>query len=212
MSDQRSSNGRTSTSAAELRRLYALGCGGEDDITDEELVALAQGELDERVREKLLDRLLESPDAVARYQLLLAIRAGAPKAGASGRRPRYWAMAASIVVAVIASILLIPQPIDEVRVRGTSAEVAPTGMILLARPPVELRWATDGRTGRRQVTLFSEDAMPLWSVEIIAEGQYRLSDAERASIAAGGVFFWTVADTGGEEQGPYWFVVEPGAE
>ncbi len=214
MSDQRSSSEPGSSSADELRRLYALGRGGEDDIADEELVALIQGELNAEKREQLLDRLLESPDAVARYQLLLAIRDGAPVARVSSRRRQYWAIAASIVVAFVASILLIPQPIDEMRVRGAGAgsEVAPAGMARLTHPPTELRWAADGRAGSWRVTVFGEDAMPLWSVAIDAEGQYRLSDAELASFAAGGVFFWTVADAGGEEQGPYWFVVEPGAE
>jgi hypothetical protein len=191
----------------ELRRLYASSRRDHDGPDDETLVKLLEGRLNAAGRAHALEQLLESPDAAARYRVLLELRDAAPPSRRAARWQPFAAVAAGLLVTAMLGVLLVAPPLDEPRVRGGSEIASPAALEELSEPPLNLRWPTgDGATGAT-VAMFNESAKLLWEADVDSAGEYALDADERATLAGGGDFFWIVRVANGTELGPYWFRV-----
>lgn len=195
---------------AELRRLYALLGSDDQGPSDDDLLALIAGRLQGAEKNRVLEQLVESPDAVARYRLLLEIRDRAPAGRGSGVSRRNWAVAAALLAALSLSLLFIPAPVEEPRLRGSASAAHPAGMAKLMAPPERLSWPVPDGDSRAEVrvSMYDEAANPVWATVAEAQGNYVLTQAERLALADGGVYFWTVENSRGEEYGPYWFRID----
>ncbi len=201
------SDGTPPPGSDELRRLYALGRSDVEGPSDDELIALIEGRISAEERERLVDRLTDSPDAAARYRVLQDVHANAQALEAKQRSlTRYWPAAAAVVIALTASLLFLPAPIEEPRVRGFVTDAAPAGLIELNAAPAELTWPTGSVTPPYQLELYDENASLLWSESTSATGRLPLP-ASAHEVMPAGTYFWTVTDSRGRELGPYWFRV-----
>lgn len=191
----------------ELRRLYASSRRNYDGPDDDTLINLLEGRLDEAERAQALEQLLESPDAAARYRVLLELRDAAPPSRRAIRWQPVAAVAAGLLVTAMLGVLLVTPPIEELRLRGGSETASPAALEVLEEPPLKLRWPTDDDATGATVAMFDESASLIWEADVDSAGAYELDADERAALAGGGDFFWIVRVADGKELGPYWFRV-----
>ena len=198
---------------AELRRLYAKLGDGDGTPSDEELAALVVGELKGRERQRVVDQLIESPEAAARYRLLKQLH----KEAKLRRRHRPWhrpwrwpaAVAATAIIVVMAAVLLVPAPVEDLQLRGGSGGAFPTDMQTLTEAPGAMRWPASVGAVSVRVSLYDESATLVWETEAPNGNELTLDPAQREAMSGGGVFYWIATTRDDRELGPYWFRIDP---
>lgn len=191
----------------ELRKLYSELHAEQQGPTDDELVELLLGELDDSDRQVVVDRMLQSPEASERYRILKDLHRETKRNARKPRRFAPFAVAATVILG-IGIVLLRPIGDGTPPVRGGDSSASPSGYEELSEAPSNLQWHLTSARLPYSVSMFDESGTLLWQVDNLDAQTLTLSEVNRERLTAPGTFFWIVEDAGGTETGPYWFQID----
>lgn len=129
-------------------------------------------------------------------------------------RPSRWkamlplAAAACLIVAVVASGILLFDEVDYSQVRSVqdSADIEPVEGALLDVAPLTISWQSEHDALDRFI-LFDDHANRLWISDLTASARVELPESLRESLTSGR-YYWQVRSAGGDvTRGPYSFVL-----
>jgi hypothetical protein len=199
----------------------ACPAGGRDCPDADTFVALAAGTLDPARRDAVLDRVATCADCATALRVAidaasfardLARDAAAPAivtplpAPRRRRPPAVFALAASVLVAVGASSLLLRAPTPDA-VRGTTvAAVEPADGARLDRAPQRLAWACSAPAAVT-IELLDATGTQVWSGPTTACAIDLPAEA-RATLAAGDWLWLVRANNGAQLAGPWRFRID----
>jgi hypothetical protein len=185
-----------------------MGRGSAACPPDEELAALALGEVRGDARLALADHVVGCRRCAESHRTLLELHAAAGPA-----RARTWIAAASAAAAaaVLALSLSAPPPAPDasgdVRRGAAAAGVEPAPGGTLDRPPSRLRWPPQPGARGYQVRMYDATGDGLWSSTTLDVTLLELDGKATRPLEAGHAYFWTVEVVGrpGARLGPFWF-------
>lgn len=183
------------------------------------------GTLEPAERHRLADHLevCGACAALLRELELLAAwaeRAAAARRSGAGRRVvvrrALAALAAVVVLALGGSLILTrvdgpPPPAGDVS-RGTARDVSPPPGAAVAAAPAAFDWPDEAGAAAYRLRLFGPRADLLWESGRLTDSACPLPAAVAESLAAGGLYSWTVQVEGPvqrRELGPFGFEIAP---
>lgn len=206
--------------AAPWRRAYRETAGGGEPLTDQELVELVTGAVDDATRARMVDRIVSDPESAERYRLLQDLHREASASEDTPRRrimPR-WALglAAGLVIAFggLGVWQLRDQPISVTR-SAADREASPAQGAVLGAAPESLEWPAPAGARSFELHLMDATAETVWRRAGLDQPRCELPSEVREHLDEGGDYLWTVAVDGRtqrRELGPYWFTVRPGPD
>ena len=172
---------------------------------------------DEQLRESIRKHAL--PASAGHNEAILA--AARAKAARQRRlrmieRSRSWTGAGIAAAVLLAAGLWIAVPdtaVDDDRIRGDRAVAAtvPADNARLGNVPSTFRWQHVPETRRYRVTVYDDNASPVWQSDWITVAEVAIAPNAAAAMPSGHRYFWRVElDGDGPRQslGPYWFTIE----
>lgn len=179
-----------------FRQAYReLGDASESSIDDETIAALITDRLEGAERDALMQRLLDSPDAMQRYREMLAIHQAARP---SRRTPTaaFVALAATLLVGALAAGWFLgrsPATATATTLRSEGRPTITSAMTELPRSAFVLRWQLEGTAteGVLYDVRVSNDAGALITVETLSASELDISSL-LGDLASGSAIYFKV--------------------
>jgi len=199
-----------------LRDAYrALQEPGSDRCpSDEELAALALGELDPARRDALADHVTGCRRCSENAAILLETHAEASPQLAGGRSRRVtWIAAALFALAIAGTVVVLRSARREEAFRAASpaaaAAVEPAEGATLTAPPSSLHWPAQRDAETYRVKLFTSSGDMLWDADARALDRIAVPENVRSRLSPGS-YFWSVEvrlSLDRQRLGPYSFTI-----
>jgi hypothetical protein len=188
----------------------SASCPGED-----ELAALAVGELAGEPRAAVADHVASCRRCADGHRLLLDLHAEA--GGRSPSRVRTWIAGASVAAALAGALLVwrpawTPDAPSAAPLRGAAGQgaVEPRPGAVLASAPAVLAWTARPAARGYRARIYDADGDLLWESGAVTAARLALAPEAAAALRPGHEYFWTVDVDGvapGERLGPFWFQI-----
>ncbi len=180
--------------------------------TDEELADLVAGTLTDEDRDRIAMRMLHSPKAIEKHQIMAALHQ--PRTQRS-YRPLALPMTAAASLALVSTLVFAlgdsPRPPEgHAPTRSSDTTTSPPSGAKLESAPASLGWVAPSHTFEYRVKLRNAAAVVIWESAATLEAQVTLPGDVRKKISKG-TFLWTVegeAHGHAFQLGPYFFDVK----
>ena len=171
--------------------------GSERCPSDDDLAALAVGELEPARRDALADHVTGCRPCSENAAILLETHAeAAPRLPAGPSRRVVWIAAALFALMVSGTVIVVRSARREEAFRAASPAVAaavePAEGARLSSPPVAFRWPPSAGAERYRLKVFTSAGDVLWEADAGTDHAIAVPEGVRARVEAGRSYFWTV--------------------
>ena len=198
-----------------LREAYrALQAPGSSACpTDEDLVALALGELEPRRRDALADHVVACRRCAQTTGILLEThREASHRTAKASPRRRWIPLAAAAAAIAIIGLLIGRTPASSPSVERGRAEhipgVVPADGAELPDAPARFGWPSAERAEAYRLKIYRDSGDAAWASAATVAPSLELPPEARARLAAGGAYYWVIeveGSSGASRLGPFSF-------
>jgi hypothetical protein len=202
-----------------LREAYReLQATGSDACpTDEDLAALALGELEPARRDALADHVVGCRRCAESVGILLEThREASDRKAKDSRRRRWIPLAAAAAAIAVIGLLLARSPASSPSAERGRAErvpgLVPADGAELADPPARFAWPPSERAEAYRLKIYRDSGDAAWAGAATAAPFLELPPDARARLSAGGAYYWVIeveSSSGTSRLGPYSFRIAP---